>query len=450
MESTDTEFGSPAIVATTKKRIAIISHGHPTVAKGGGEVAAYALFQGFRKLGYECFFIASCPEWSRSKVFLASRYEKAIFYDPAIYDWFYNIGSPVLLKQLRQILIEEEIEIVNFQHFLNMGVGAIRSIAGDPKFTTVVTLHEYLAICHHHGQMITNPHQKLCEASSPQACQTCFPQFTQQQFSLRKKFLLGAFQNVRAFVAPSHFLAERFAAWGLPKNDIKVIENGLPNDIVKAPPRPRRANSQWIFGYFGQINPFKGVEVLLRMAEIIGGTPHIAGRVQIRIHGNIIGQSEAFQSRFEDIVRRYDFLSYEGAYDNANVSRLMAECDYVIVPSTWWENSPVVIQEAFATGRPVICSGIGGMAEKVQDNLYGVHFRVGDHVDLTHVIDKAANPEVHSHLTAKLPKVSTNVDAARAYDALFDDILHPMTDREEMPTLEIYSSSAEDAIPSAD
>jgi len=422
MEVSGLEFGGSDATTLKKKRIAIVSHGHPSVAKGGGEVAAYALFQGFRKLGYECFFIATCPEWSRSTVFLASRYEKAIFYDPAVYDWFYNIGASSLQKQLQEILIDEDIEVVNFQHFLNMGVGAIRTIASDPRFTVVVTLHEYVSICHNHGQMITNPNLKLCESSSPQACQSCFPQFTRQQFSLRRKFHQDAFKNVQAFVAPSHFLARRYADWGLPKDKIKVIENGLPNEIVKMPPRPRRSNSPWIFGYFGQINPFKGVEVLLRTSEIIGGTPHIAGRVQIRIHGNIIGQPDAFKSRFESIVGRYDFLSYEGAYDNENVSRLMAECDYVVVPSSWWENSPVVIQEAFATGRPVICSNIGGMAEKVTDNLFGVHFRVGDHIDLTHIIDKAANPEVHSHLTAKLPRVSTALDAAQAYDALFENI----------------------------
>ena len=56
----------------------------------------------------------------------------------------------------------------------------------------------------------------------------------------------------------------------------------------------------------------------------------------------------------------------------------MAEIDWVVVPSIWWENSPLVIQEAFLHGRPVICSDIGGMAEKVRHGVDGLHFRVGD------------------------------------------------------------------------
>jgi len=53
----------------------------------------------------------------------------------------------------------------------------------------------------------------------------------------------------------------------------------------------------------------------------------------------------------------------------------MAAVDWVVVPSIWWENSPLVIQEAFAHGRPVICSDIGGMAEKVAHEKNGLHFR---------------------------------------------------------------------------
>ncbi|TOE31852.1 hypothetical protein CGJ44_25955, partial [Vibrio parahaemolyticus] len=56
---------------------------------------------------------------------------------------------------------------------------------------------------------------------------------------------------------------------------------------------------------------------------------------------------------------------------------LLKDVDWVIVPSTWWENSPMVIQEAFNHGRPLIVSDIGGMAEKVAHDVNGLHFRTG-------------------------------------------------------------------------
>ncbi len=39
--------------------------------------------------------------------------------------------------------------------------------------------------------------------------------------------------------------------------------------------------------------------------------------------------------------------------------------DWVVTPSIWWENAPLVIDEAFAQKRPVIASDMGGMAESV-------------------------------------------------------------------------------------
>ncbi len=56
----------------------------------------------------------------------------------------------------------------------------------------------------------------------------------------------------------------------------------------------------------------------------------------------------------------------------------MQSVDAVLVPSIWWENSPVVIQEALANGRPVICSDIGGMAENVRPGHDGFHFEAGN------------------------------------------------------------------------
>ena len=44
----------------------------------------------------------------------------------------------------------------------------------------------------------------------------------------------------------------------------------------------------------------------------------------------------------------------------------MADADWVIVPSIWFENAPLVIQEAFHHKRPVISSGIGGMESAIK------------------------------------------------------------------------------------
>jgi glycosyltransferase involved in cell wall biosynthesis len=85
---------------------------------------------------------------------------------------------------------------------------------------------------------------------------------------------------------------------------------------------------------------------------------------------------------------------------------LLADVDWVVVPSVWYENAPLVIQEAFQHGRPVICSDIGGMAEKVTDGVDGLHFRAGDARDLAATLQRAVtSPGLWERLSAGIQPV---------------------------------------------
>ena len=83
-------------------------------------------------------------------------------------------------------------------------------------------------------------------------------------------------------------------------------------------------------------------------------------------------------------------MRWVGSYEQTELAQRMDKVDWVVVPSIWWENSPMVIQEAFANGKPVICAGIGGMAEKVRDGVDGLHFEVRNPFDLAETMIRAA------------------------------------------------------------
>jgi glycosyltransferase involved in cell wall biosynthesis len=102
----------------------------------------------------------------------------------------------------------------------------------------------------------------------------------------------------------------------------------------------------------------------------------------------------------------------------------MAEIDWVVVPSIWWENSPLVIAEAFQHLRPVICSDIGGMAEKVVHGVSGLHFRVGDPAALAAAIQTAATtPGLWNRLQAGIPPVRTIENHVEALTGIYRELL---------------------------
>ena len=69
---------------------------------------------------------------------------------------------------------------------------------------------------------------------------------------------------------------------------------------------------------------------------------------------------------------------------------------------------------------PVVCSGIGGMAEKVRDGVTGLHFRMGSAADLVQVIGRAADAAMHAKLRAALPRIGEPRDMALDYLKVFE------------------------------
>ena len=104
--------------------------------------------------------------------------------------------------------------------------------------------------------------------------------------------------------------------------------------------------------------------------------------------------------------------------------RLMAGADWVVFPSTWWENAPLVINEAFQHGRPVICSGIGGAAELVRDGVNGLHAPVGDAAGLADVMRRAIEePGLWQRLRQGVEPPAGIGESAARHRVLYDGLI---------------------------
>jgi glycosyltransferase involved in cell wall biosynthesis len=114
----------------------------------------------------------------------------------------------------------------------------------------------------------------------------------------------------------------------------------------------------------------------------------------------------------------------------------MRQIDWVVMPSIWWENSPMVIQESFLHGRPLIASDIGGMREKITDGVNGLHFRVGSAEDLAdRMIVALTEPGLWDRLSAGCPRPA-NFDRTAARHLELYRALGPMAASHSVPVAE--------------
>jgi glycosyltransferase involved in cell wall biosynthesis len=208
---------------------------------------------------------------------------------------------------------------------------------------------------------------------------------------------------VDLFLCPSNFLLDRYAHWGIPREKLRFEDYGrLHQERFEAPieSRPRTR-----LGFFGQISRYKGVETLLDAMKILA---HEAPDVQLYLHGANLDvlRPEDRVALVAALDQSGDNVTFSGPYGPGDAARLMSQIDWVVVPSRWWENSPLVIQEAFMHGRPVICSAIGGMAEKVRHGIDGLHFAVSDPAALAETIRTAVEtPGLWERLCDQIPPV---------------------------------------------
>lgn len=407
------------------RRILVVAHNHPSLHPGGTEIFAHDLSQAYREQGCEVLFLGATNAMHRGPhpgTALQAIGEDVVLWS-AHYDRFHmsQIDHYGTLQDLATLLEEFRPDVIHVHHLVLIGAEFL-TLARRllPQAAIVMTLHDYYPICHHDGLMVRPGDRQRCNGSSPSACHGCFPEIGSDRFLLRERFIKTHLAAVDRFVAPSRFLRQRYVDWGLASERIEVIANARP--AQEAAPHRQAMGRRTSFGYFGNLNPWKGVLPLLQAAQLLRASGET--EFSLRIHGGAPFQSEAFTTAFDAALAGAEgVVTHCGPYSRDEVPGLMAEVDWVVMPSIWWENAPLVIQEAFQHRRPPIVSAIGGMAEMVRDEIDGLHVRPGDPVALARTLRRAMGEAgLWQRLVHGVAEQPTLADCAGRHLALFDDL----------------------------
>ncbi len=405
-------------------RILVFAHNHPDLHPGGTETVALELAKAYRMSGHQSLFVGATNHLHRephpgTSFQAISDSEDELLMWAGHFDRFNmsQVDLQAFVPDMRTLLESFQPDVVHIHHLLLFGVELpvlIRRVLPDVRI--VMTLHDYYAICANDGVLMKSADEACAALGSGGLCR-CLPEAKPEDMRLRERFIKTHLEAVDQFVAPSAFLRDVYIRWGLPAGKIRIIRNGRP-DATPAASRAEFGHPKTVFGYFGNLTPWKGIEVLLQAAKLLKDKDL---DFELRVHGGAPFQDP-------DFVRRIEALFEEtapnvlrlGAYSPGDVPGLMEPVDWVIVPSVWWENAPLVIAEAQQHGRPVITSGIGGMAEAVKDGTDGLHVRKNDPVSLAIAMATVAgDTELYGKLAANIRKPPTVAAVAEQYLRLF-------------------------------
>lgn len=236
----------------------------------------------------------------------------------------------------------------------------------------VQTCHEYKLVCPNYKLYIDRRHE-ICErclggAYRHAVYHRCIKNsLSASALAAAAMYFHKAAQiyerNIDLFICPSRFMADKLAQGGIPESKIRHLPNFINVDAYT----PCYESKGYAL-YMGRLSEEKGIMTLLKAMRQVAST-----RLVVVGEGPKREEIEAYIDAHR--IKNVSLVGYKGGDELKTVLRNAA---FLVLPSEWYENSPMVILEAFASGKPVVAASIGGIPENIDDGETGFLYEPGN------------------------------------------------------------------------
>jgi glycosyltransferase involved in cell wall biosynthesis len=271
-------------------------------------------------------------------------------------------------RRLSQLIDEVRPDIAHAHNIYHHISPSILQLLRARSIPTVLTLHDLKLACPAYSMLAPDGICERCRGGKLYNVVThrCVGGSTTMSVIVLLETLLhrmlGSYRRyVDCFTVPSHFFIQKFCEWGMPASLFRYVPNCL--DASRYEPRYTPGEG---FLYFGRVARQKGLGTLIRAAAQVKCPLLIAGT------GPDLEELRALASQLGSDTRFLGHLSGEALHEAIRSARA------TVLPSESYENAPISILEAYALGKPVVASRLGGIPELVRENETGICFASGN------------------------------------------------------------------------
>lgn len=205
----------------------------------------------------------------------------------------------------------------------------------------------------------------------------------------------------------------------IPENKISVVPQALATIGAKQvekqhlpPVLPVRV------AFIGRIQPQKGVHLLLEACKDLS-----PGQLVVDIYGK--EEDTAYYKMCREKSLEIPSIRWMGSISRELVIDTLAGYHILCLPSSFSEMSPLVIQEAFAAGIPVLASKVYGNIEHVKDNVNGLLFDFNSSRNLREQLQALINdPPLIERLRSNVLMPRSFDTVLKAYDTIYTKIIN--------------------------
>ncbi len=280
--------------------------------------------------------------------------------------------------KIEELIKEERPDIVHLQNIHHHITPSIFYMFHKYNIPIVWTLHDYTIICPNTSFIFNG---RICEKckktkyywpSIIRCKKNSFGASTMAAFETIIHRLIRINDLVDVFITPSDFLHKKFIEYGIPSKKLVRL-----NHFTNLNNKCKRNASEDYYLYVGRIAEEKGVKTLIDAALKVNSS-----KLKIAGSGSLSNELISYVKQ-KDKNKIVEFLGHKSQEE---LVKLYNNCKFIVVPSEWYEISGLIILEAFACGKPVIGSKIGGIPELIKDTERGLIFEPGNSDELSSAI----------------------------------------------------------------
>lgn len=172
-------------------------------------------------------------------------------------------------------------------------------------------------------------------------------------------------------------------------------------------------------GFIGTLAEHKGAHVLIDAVRLL--SPDLS--LEVKLYGKL-NDFPDYVEKLKNSIGKDKRIKFCGTFPNSEIGEIFTHLDVLVVPSIWYENTPLVIYSAQAAGCPVIASNLGGMAEVVQHGDNGLLFQAGDSPGLASLIKSIIQePAMLQALAEKANMPKSIAEYATELVEIYDEVL---------------------------
>jgi glycosyltransferase involved in cell wall biosynthesis len=238
----------------------------------------------------------------------------------------------------------------------------------------------------------------------------------------RPAYMEKRMNQISMVLVATRFMGEMLRRHGLEARRIRQVPFGIDHTHIRCI-STKGMEKHLRIAFIGTLYYHKGAHVLLEAVRLLPKDMPL----KVKIYGEL-EQFPQYTRTLRSVAGNDERIEFCGTFPNTLIGDIFYDFDVLVVPSLWYENSPLALSFAQAARVPVVATDSEGMNELITNGENGFLFEKGDVRGLAGIIrmlcnDRSMVKRLSDH--ARQPKsISSYVDEL---ERIYDDVVNRQT-----------------------